>query len=193
MQPIEFKGADKLIALMDSAVAAGKPEAVTETIKHDLCRLINQQEVRLPIKLSRPCAEHYARRLLYRSEEYDYTVVAMTWGPGQGTPLHDHAGLWCVEGVWQGQLEVEQYELLERSDARFRFKRCETMHASVGTAGCLIPPHEFHRIYNPTARSAVSVHIYSSDMLSCHTFEPAEGQWYTEETHPLSYDNATIA
>ncbi len=27
----------------------------------------------------------------------------MTWGPGQGTPLHDHAGIWCVEGVVEGK------------------------------------------------------------------------------------------
>ena len=37
----------------------------------------------------------------------------MTWGPGQRTALHDHAGIWCVEGVMEGEMEVIRYELLE--------------------------------------------------------------------------------
>jgi predicted metal-dependent enzyme (double-stranded beta helix superfamily) len=39
-------------------------------------------------------------------------VIAMSWGPGQGTPLHDHDAMWCVEGVWLGELEITRYELL---------------------------------------------------------------------------------
>ena len=40
----------------------------------------------------------------------------MTWGPGQGTPLHDHAGMWCVEGVLEGRIEVARYDLLDERD-----------------------------------------------------------------------------
>ena len=35
----------------------------------------------------------------------------MTWGPGQGTPVHDHGGLWCVEGVVEGQIAVTRYDV----------------------------------------------------------------------------------
>ena len=38
-----------------------------------------------------------------------YTAVVMTWGPGQGTAMHDHGGLWCVEGVVEGAMTVTQY------------------------------------------------------------------------------------
>lgn len=38
----------------------------------------------------------------------------MTRGPGQGMPLHDHGGMWCIEGVFRGSIEVRPYELVER-------------------------------------------------------------------------------
>ena len=40
----------------------------------------------------------------------------MTWGPGQRTALHDHAGIWCVEGVVEGEMAVTRYELLEEEE-----------------------------------------------------------------------------
>ena len=57
----------------------------------------------------------YARRLLHRNDDLGYTAVVMTWGPGQRTPLHDHAGIWCVEGVVSGQMDVTQFDLVDES------------------------------------------------------------------------------
>ena len=51
----------------------------------------------------------YARRLLHRDPAGRYTAIVMTWGPGQGTAVHDHGGLWCVEGVVDGEIAVTQY------------------------------------------------------------------------------------
>ena len=94
-----------------------------------------------------------------------YSVVAMTWGPGQGTPIHDHCGLWCVEGVWDGQLEITQYELLERDGERFRFRAAGGMQAGPGSAGSLIPPHEYHTIRNAERRRGrrVAAHLQGAD------------------------------
>src|ERR1051326_7912192 len=46
-----------------------------------------------------PNPARYARRLVYRDPDDRYTVLPMVWNVGQGTPLHDHAGIWCVECV----------------------------------------------------------------------------------------------
>jgi len=90
--------------------------------------------------------------------------------------------------VWDGQIEVQQYEIAEQSGERYRFEHCGTIQAGTGSAGCLIPPHEYHLIRNPLPdRSAVSLHIYGGEMESCHVFEPMGGEWYQRCSKPLSY------
>jgi len=111
---IDFPGHDKLVHALDQAVSAGDEHAVTSALRNTLCRMIRDRDVSLPTCVFDPIDDHYARREIYRSPELGYSVVAMTWGPGQGTPVHDHCGLWCVEGVWDGELEITQYELLDR-------------------------------------------------------------------------------
>src|ERR1051326_1656838 len=56
-----------------------------------------------------PNPARYARRLVYRDPDDRYTVLAMVWNVGQGTPLHDHAGIWCVECVYSGRIRVTSY------------------------------------------------------------------------------------
>src|SRR6185437_1751265 len=161
MLAIDFPGRRKLIDALDSAVSHPDTAQVTRALRDALCRMIRASDVELPSCVLERCADHYARRELYRSDQHGYCVVAMTWSPGQGTPIHDHAGMWCVEGVWQGALEVVQYELLEHDQARYHFRPAGAMQAGAGSAGSLIPPHEHHTICNASDRDlAISVHIY---------------------------------
>ena len=188
---LDFPGHDKLVAAIDAAVASGDQHAVTAALRSVLCGLIRDRDVRLPGCVHEPVADHYARRELYRSPRHGYSVVAMTWGPGQGTPIHDHCGLWCVEGVWDGELEITQYELLERDGERFRFRAAGGIHAGPGSAGSLIPPHEYHTIRNASADAiAISLHIYKAPMESCAMFVPQEGEWYRRAAKALPRDEA---
>ncbi|CAN5262042.1 hypothetical protein BH24PSE2_BH24PSE2_19170 [soil metagenome] len=187
---MSIPGAEKLVALLDEAAELRDVEATTDHIKSGLCRLLRSGEVRLPDGLSRPDEDHYARRLVYKSDRYGYSVVAMTWGPGQKTPVHDHAGMWCVEGVCDGSLEVQQYELVEEKDDRYRFERRNSYQAGFGSAGCLIPPYEYHRIKNACPdEKAVSIHIYGGEMTCCNVYERVDGDWYTGCSKPLSLDS----
>lgn len=188
---IVFPGRDKLVAAIDAAVASGDEHAITAALRNTLCALIRDRDVALPACVHTPLADHYARRELYRSRNHGYSVVAMTWGPGQGTPIHDHCGLWCVEGVWDGRLEITQYELLERDGERFRFRAAGGVQAGPGSAGSLIPPHEYHAIHNadPDAM-AVSLHIYKAPMEGCSMFLPQQGEWYARADQTLCTDAA---
>lgn len=188
---LEFPGRDRLVASVDEAVASGDQHAVTATLRDTLCRMIRDRQIQLPDCVFEPIQDHYARRELYRSATHGYSVVAMTWGPGQGTPVHDHSGLWCVEGVWDGQLEITQYELVERDGEHFRFRAAGGMRAGPGSAGSLIPPHEYHSIRNPSADAvAVSVHIYKAPMECCSMFVPRDGEWYVRADKALETDEA---
>ena len=138
-----------------------------------------------------PLPDRYARRLLHRDEERGYSIVAMTWGPCQSTPIHDHAGMWCVEGVCAGTIDVLQFELMEQDgDERYRFEPRNSYMAGIGSAGCLIPPYEYHLISNPCDRSpAVSLHIYGGDMTQWQVFvKEGDSQWHHSVMKPLSFD-----
>jgi len=188
---IAFPGREKMVAAIDEAVALGDEHAVTAALRDALCRLIRDHDVQLPDCVHDPIQDHYARRELYRSPTHGYSIVAMTWGPGQGTPLHDHSGLWCVEGVWDGQLEIVQYELLSRDGERFHFRAAGGMHAGPGSAGSLIPPHEYHTIRNvSTDDVAVSLHIYKAPMECCSKFVQQRGEWFVRESAVLETDEA---
>ena len=188
---LDFPGHDKLVQAIDAAVANGDQHAITAALRNTLCMLIRDRDVRLPDCVHEPISDHYARRELYRSPAHGYSVVAMTWGPGQGTPIHDHCGLWCVEGVWDGQLEITQYELLERDGERFRFRAAGGIHAGPGSAGSLIPPHEYHSIRNASSDAiAISLHIYKAPMECCSMFLPQSDEWFVRAPKPLATDEA---
>lgn len=192
---VDFPGHDKLVGAIDAAVASGDEHAITAALRNALCRMIRDRDVQLPACVYAPIEDHYARREIYRSPRHGYSVVAMTWGPGQGTPVHDHSGLWCVEGVWDGELEIVQYELLERDGERFRFRAAGGMHAGPGSAGSLIPPHEYHTICNASSDSvAVSLHIYKAPMECCAKFVPQDagttGEWFVRQDAQLLTDEA---
>lgn len=186
---VPFPGSPRFIAAVDAAVSSGDEHAVTAALRTALCGLIRDPDIHLPDCVYAPIEGHYARRELYRSARHGYSIVAMTWGPGQGTPLHDHCGLWCVEGVWHGELEITQYELLSSDGDRCRFRPANGMQAMTGSAGSLIPPHEYHTIGNTSPdQVAVSVHVYQAPIEHCCKFEPAGDDWYVRRDARLSVD-----
>ncbi|GAA0702771.1 putative metal-dependent enzyme (double-stranded beta helix superfamily) [Dyella sp. SG562] len=191
MLTVEFPGCRKLIDAIDTAVSKPSTHEITDSLRNSLCQLIRGQEVKLPDCVFETIEGRYARRELYRSEDHDYCVVAMTWGPGQGTPIHDHCGMWCVEGVWSGALEVVQYERLAGENDQWRFQPVGSIQAGPGSAGSLIPPHEYHTIRNPSDDAvAVSLHIYSGPMTHCAIFKPVVGatQCYERTDRQLGLD-----
>jgi predicted metal-dependent enzyme (double-stranded beta helix superfamily) len=187
MPESNFPGRDKLIAALDAAVALHDHEAVTASIRHALSDLVGSKQITLPGTLLQAQDDHYARRELYASAQHGYSVIAMTWGPDQGTPVHDHAGLWCVDVVCHGCLEVVPCDLAEQDGERYRFVNADVIRAGVGAAGSLIPPHEYHVIRNASSHNvALSLHVYQQAMDRCNIFVDETGDgWLTRHEHLL--------
>jgi predicted metal-dependent enzyme (double-stranded beta helix superfamily) len=181
-------GLEELIDCLDDAVQRSTVEEVTACVKDTLTRFATRGTLELPPAMVAPRTDRYARRLVHHSEKYGYTAIAMTWGPGQGTPLHDHAGMWCVEGVLQGEIDVTQYDLVEQRDGLYHFRREGMLQAHTGNAGALIPPFEYHTIANasPTTK-AVTLHVYAGEMTHCTVFTPRGDGWYERQERALSY------
>ena len=132
----------------------------------------------------------YARHLLAKFGS-GTTAIVMVWGEGQGTPLHDHAGIWCVEGVVKGRIAVERFDLIEDLGDQCRFEKVEELHTRVGDAGALIPPVEHHTLSNDRHEPSTTLHIYGEEMESCTVFLPEEEEGlYRRERKPLTYTTA---
>ena len=190
MNPHESFDPVQLIDRLDRAVGLGDVKHVTAQIKRELEDVARRTKIVLPDRFHHCCGDSYARRLLHRSPELGYTVVVMTWGPGQQTTLHDHAGIWCVECVIEGELEVTRYDLLEESQSGCRFNKVDQMRAGVGNAGCLIPPYEYHVLANALSdRKSMTVHVYGGEMEYCNLYVPRNEVWWDKRRKPLTYDH----
>jgi len=185
-------GTAELVRRLDDAVArhAGRP--LLDAVKALLVDLVRGQSLALDPALLVPDRERYARRLLHRDPAGRYAVVVMVWGPGQGTPLHDHAGLWCVECVYRGRLRITSYEPVGATPGAephetVAFRRASAVTAGVGEAGALIPPFEYHVMENEAPERAVTIHVYGGEMTACNIFVPVEAGRYRQERRVLSY------
>jgi predicted metal-dependent enzyme (double-stranded beta helix superfamily) len=179
-----------LIDVLDRAMGEKDVGVLTQRIADELHQMACAEAIALPESLKTVVPDGYARRLIHRCPDKGYTVVAMTWGPGQQTQLHDHAGMWCVECVVEGRLDVIQFDLVEEVDDRCRFERRESVRAGVGDSGCLIPPYEYHVLRNALPdRRSVTVHVYSGEMNRCNLYVPTENGWWRRSSTPLEYDS----
>jgi predicted metal-dependent enzyme (double-stranded beta helix superfamily) len=97
----------------------------------------------------------YRSHTLHVEPDGSFSVIAVVWRPGQFTRIHDHL-TWCVSGVIQG---VECEELYDADLTLIR--RCEN-HA--GDVSAFAPPGDIHRVHNTSDATAISVHVYGTDV-----------------------------
>ncbi|HUD41101.1 MAG TPA: cysteine dioxygenase family protein [Dokdonella sp.] len=180
----DFPGRDRLTSGIDAAIdaAAGDAARTVAAIGGLLNALQAADGLRLPAAVAEPHPDHYARRELYRSAAHGYCIVAMTWAPGQDTPLHDHDGLWGVVAVWRGRLTITDYALLRSDGERAWFRPLPEATGVPGAIGRVVPPAEHHLIANrSTTELAVSVHVYQRAAEACTIFVPqADGSYACE-------------
>jgi predicted metal-dependent enzyme (double-stranded beta helix superfamily) len=182
-------GAENLLGLCRGAVAAGNEAEIADLLKTGLFDLARRGKLGT-VGFPEPSPHRYARRLVYADAWGRFVVIAMTWAPGQKTPLHDHAGVWCVEVVVDGVMEVVSYQLMEENKplGHCRFEQRETVAAPPASSGALIPPFEHHIFGNKGTDVAHTLHVYGGPMNRCDIFEPLAEGWWQRVHRELRYD-----
>jgi predicted metal-dependent enzyme (double-stranded beta helix superfamily) len=97
----------------------------------------------------------YRSHTLHVEPDGSFSIVALVWRPGQVTRIHDHV-TWCVFGVIQG---VEHEDLF---DADLNLIGHSDNH--VGEVSGFAPPGDIHRVHNTGDTTAISIHIYGTDV-----------------------------
>ncbi len=181
----------ELIHRLDSAVDAKSDKVRCENVKSVLQHIVERGDQLVDEKYLKSSEDHYARHLLHRDPSGRYSVLVMVWAPGQGTPLHDHNGKWCVECVYRGQTRVRSYEKTgeDGEENVVYFEHRGEVVSGFGDAGALIPPYEYHELLNNSDQKTVTLHVYDQELLECNAYYPINGRSgaYRREHKELFY------
>lgn len=92
---------------------------------------------------------------LHVEPDGSFSIVGLVWRPGQFTRIHDHL-TWCVFGVVQG---IEHEELFDAD-----CNRTGESDNHAGEVSGFAPPGDIHRVRNTGTTTAISVHVYGTDV-----------------------------
>jgi predicted metal-dependent enzyme (double-stranded beta helix superfamily) len=134
-------------------------QATAQLVADVLGRNLPSPEI-LTARQRRGDPARYQTHVLHIERDGSFSVVALVWRPGQVTPIHDHV-TWCVFGVIQGVEHEELYTLDLGSDSLVE-SGSSTNHT--GEVAGFAPPGDVHRVRNPGPDTAISIHVYGTDI-----------------------------
>jgi 3-mercaptopropionate dioxygenase len=97
----------------------------------------------------------YVSHTLHVEPDGSFSIIGLVWRPGQVTRIHDHM-TWCVFGVIQG---VEHEDLFDAD-----LNVIGHSDNQVGDVSGFAPPGDIHRVHNTSEETAISIHIYGTDV-----------------------------
>ena len=153
-----------LLASIRRAVrAGGNWQQVADRVAGVLRSQLPAPEILTPGQL-RGDPGGYQTHLLHAEPDGSFSVTVMVWLPGQRTPVHDHL-TWCVTAVMQGTEYEEIYAPVPAGAGQAGALRVVASSENpAGTVAGFAPPGDIHRVTNSGAGTAVSMHVYGTDI-----------------------------
>ncbi len=105
-------------------------------------------------------SSRYTSHVLHTEPDGAFSILALVWRPGQTTPIHDHL-TWCVFAVIQG---MEYEELFALDEANECLVEAGSNINETGDVSGFAPPGDIHRVRNAGDRTAISIHVYGTDV-----------------------------
>jgi predicted metal-dependent enzyme (double-stranded beta helix superfamily) len=150
-----------------------------------LLRALVSRDDWLPQEMAETHPTHHNQHLLYCDPDDRFSVLSVVWGPGQGTPIHDHL-TWGAIGMLRGAEWSQQYCITGG------VPRAAGMPERLGPGQVTtVSPRlgDVHRVWNAFHdRASVSIHLYGGDIgkIERHAFDAATG---TATTFVSGYAN----
>ncbi len=129
----------------------------------------------LPDFCAEPHPDHYCQYLLHCDPLERFSVVSFVWGPGQGTPIHDHT-VWGMIGMLRGAEVTQSFTLgpagtppVAGHIARLDPGMVEAVSPTIG---------DVHQVRNAHPdRPSISIHVYGANIgaVHRHVFDAATG------------------
>ena len=148
-----------LAQLAQAAKSFGRELLNTGLVQEDFAKALraavgaNKSWLRREHRVGDPA--RYMRHLLYVDPDDEFVITAITWLPGQQSPVHGHY-VWCAYGVAEGELTEELF--------RAPGKLLEPLSSKTLRAGDLaeldLGGPIYHRVSNRSAKPLVTLHLY---------------------------------
>ena len=151
----------ELVTGLTALVGATQDEPRLLTEGRRLLAGLLMQDAWLPAAFATLRPDRYAQYLLHCDPLERFSVVSFVWGPGQGTPVHDHT-VWGLVGILRGAERCEEFtlqagqplatggqHLMQRGDI-------EAVSPRLG---------DWHRVSHAGGDAAtVSIHVYGANI-----------------------------
>jgi predicted metal-dependent enzyme (double-stranded beta helix superfamily) len=169
-RPAVQYGVAELIAGVDRAIRDKPRSEIVAAVTSAVKKLLASPDA-IDDSLILEKAERYSRTLLYRDPQRRFTVLLLTWRPGQASPIHDH-DCWGVVGVVRGAISEVEYD---RRDGKL-IKSSRKEVARRGQVTSVNPPDsDVHRMANETRGLTVTIHVYGRDMTEANVYDEETG------------------
>lgn len=153
-------GLDELVAAVRAAVGRHADwQQTARLVSSELRRHLPSPDV-LTEEQRAGDPTRYRSHLLHTEPDGSFSIVALVWRPGQVTSIHDHV-TWCVFGIVQGE---EHEELFTLDEERGCLVEAGSSANSTGDVSGFAPPGDIHRVRNAGGQTAISIHIYGTDV-----------------------------
>jgi len=115
--------------------------------------------------------EQFRRHPIAAVESLDSSALLMYWPAGHATLPHDHAGLWGIEIVIDGRLDVDEYTKSGPADQPvLAFAR--SLQLEAGDAAMFTGSEYVHRCRNRSNTTAtLTLHVYGGVLDAYTSFE----------------------
>jgi predicted metal-dependent enzyme (double-stranded beta helix superfamily) len=97
----------------------------------------------------------YMRHVLYVDPEGAFVMTAITWLPGQVSPVHGHQ-VWCAFGVAEGELTEDQFRETNGTLSLVKTSVYQPGEIAERDFDC----KAIHRVSNRSRGTIVSLHLY---------------------------------
>lgn len=130
----------------------------------------------LPEAFTRSDPTYYQQYLLHCDPLQRFSIVSVVWGPGQGTPIHNHT-VWGMVGVVRGAELSTHYAspepgkpMVELGEDRLDPGKIEIVSPELGDI------HRVRNVYDD--QTSISIHIYGANIgkVQRQVFDPATGE-----------------
>lgn len=147
---------------LEQAISGAPAEAPLLARGRTLLQALVAHDDWLPEAFARPHPQHYQQYLLHADAAQRFSVVSFVWGPGQGTPIHDHT-VWGLIGLLRGAEDSQPYA--RDSQGRWR-PHGPARRLQPGDVEAVSPTiGDVHRVRNALADGvSISIHVYGADI-----------------------------